>query len=252
MSYILDALRKSDEQRRRGATPTLLTPQAATLAPPRRKSMSYWMLGGALLVAGVLIGSLQPWKSARHAPAPASAPLAAPPASTPSSAPVVAAAPADGVQQPAAPVQKPPPASRAAVAPAPVAKPVEKTEAGAEVEAVVKARPSRSSRETVAPAPKSPAKSPAGGTADSRPGKAPPEQPIVRFSDLPVEVQVEIPKLQITVHAYSPVPKERLVGINDLLLREGGSVSPDLKLEQITPDGMVMTYKGYRFRRGVR
>lgn len=252
MSYILDALRKSDEQRRRGTTPTLLTPQAATLAPPRRKLLSYWMLGGALLVAGVVIGSLQPWKSAQHAPAPASAPLAAPAVSTPPPAPVVAAAPADGAQQPVAAVRKAPPAPRAAVAPAPVAKSAEKIAAGAEVETEVKSRPRRGSPETVAPAPKSPAKSPASGASDSRPAAAPPEPPIVKFSELPVEVQMEIPKLQITVHAYSPVPRERLVGINDLLLREGGSVSPDLKLEQITPDGMVMTYKGYRFRRGVR
>lgn len=245
MSYILDALRKSDEQRRRGTTPTLLTAQAAALAPPRRKPLSYWMLGGALLVAGVAIGTLQPWKSAQHAPAPASAPLAAPAASAPAPAPVVPAAPAAKVQEPAAPIRKAVPPARAAATPAPAAKPP--GEVDAEAQADTKARARRSPREPVAAIAKSPPKSSAGSAAG-----APPEQPIVRFSELPVEVQMEIPKLQITVHAYSPVPRERLVGINDLLLREGGSVSPDLKLEQITPDGMVMTYKGYRFRRGVR
>ena len=29
-------------------------------------------------------------------------------------------------------------------------------------------------------------------------------------------------------------------------------VAPGLKLEQITPDGMIFSYKGYRFSRGVR
>jgi len=75
---------------------------------------------------------------------------------------------------------------------------------------------------------------------------------VVAFSDLPVSIQQEIPKLAISVHAYSPVAKERLVGINDRVLREGEQLAPGLKLEQITLDGMIISYKGYRFRRGVR
>ena len=53
-------------------------------------------------------------------------------------------------------------------------------------------------------------------------------------------------------HLYSGKPKDRLVGINDRTLREGDSVEPGLVLEQITPDGMVLSYKGYRFLRGTR
>ena len=47
-------------------------------------------------------------------------------------------------------------------------------------------------------------------------------------------------------------PKDRLVGINDRMLREGDSVEPGLVLEQITPDGMILSYKGYRFLHGSR
>ncbi|OGA25346.1 MAG: hypothetical protein A3H34_05620 [Betaproteobacteria bacterium RIFCSPLOWO2_02_FULL_67_19] len=72
------------------------------------------------------------------------------------------------------------------------------------------------------------------------------------FSELPVPIQQEIPSLSISAHAYSPVPRERLVGINDRVLREGAEAAPGLVLEQITPEGMIMSYKGYRFRRGVR
>jgi hypothetical protein len=36
------------------------------------------------------------------------------------------------------------------------------------------------------------------------------------------------------------------------MLREGEHVVPGLKLEQITPDGMIFGYKGYSFRRGVK
>ena len=42
-----------------------------------------------------------------------------------------------------------------------------------------------------------------------------------------------------------------MVGINDKLLREGATLPPGLMLEQITPEGMVFAYKGYRFRRGL-
>ncbi|NCN23775.1 MAG: general secretion pathway protein GspB, partial [Gallionella sp.] len=35
-------------------------------------------------------------------------------------------------------------------------------------------------------------------------------------------------------------------------LHEGEIVVPGLKLEQITPEGVVLSYKGYRFQRGIR
>jgi general secretion pathway protein B len=68
---------------------------------------------------------------------------------------------------------------------------------------------------------------------------------------LPPAIQQEIPPMAISVHAYSSRPADRIVGINDRLLREGGDVPPGLTLDEITPDGMIFSYKGYRFRRGV-
>jgi hypothetical protein len=35
-------------------------------------------------------------------------------------------------------------------------------------------------------------------------------------------------------------------------MREGGYLTPGLMLEQITPDGMIFSYKGYRFRHGLQ
>ena len=72
------------------------------------------------------------------------------------------------------------------------------------------------------------------------------------MAELPLSIQQEIPKMMITVHAYSRATQERLLGINDRMLREGDYLAPGLLLEQITPDGMIMNYKGYRFRHGVR
>ena len=59
-------------------------------------------------------------------------------------------------------------------------------------------------------------------------------------------------KMALTVHAYSDTPARRLVGIGTRILREGDYVAPGLQLEAITLDGMILRYKGYRFRRGVK
>ena len=72
------------------------------------------------------------------------------------------------------------------------------------------------------------------------------------MTDLPPAIQQEIPRMSISVHAYSARPADRIVGINDRLLREGADLTQGLTLEQITPDGMIFTYKGYRFHRGVQ
>ena len=40
--------------------------------------------------------------------------------------------------------------------------------------------------------------------------------------------------------------------INNSMLREGASIAPGLKLDEITPDGMVFSYKGYRFKRSIQ
>jgi len=75
---------------------------------------------------------------------------------------------------------------------------------------------------------------------------------VIALEDLPPAVRQELPAVTVQLHAYSSVARERLVSINDKLLREGDRLSPTLRLEQITKDGMVFSYKGYRFRRGVQ
>jgi hypothetical protein len=40
--------------------------------------------------------------------------------------------------------------------------------------------------------------------------------------------------------------------INNQMLRQGDLVAPGLRLEQITQEGVVLGYQGYRIQRGVR
>jgi general secretion pathway protein B len=78
------------------------------------------------------------------------------------------------------------------------------------------------------------------------------EQKAIPFDELPFQIQQEIPAMTVQLHSYSNNPSERLVYINSIRLREGESLMLGLRLEQITPDGMIFSYKGYRFKRGIR
>jgi general secretion pathway protein B len=218
MSYILDALKKSDQQRQRGATPTLQAAQITVAAPKRPMFIYYGLLAAVLLGAGIMIGWLQPWQpeqppfeteltatkspisiSQQAAPAPLLAPPEMPGALKPNN-PVLASA---GTPVAAAPI------------------------------------PDKSMPDETMPKSASLA-----GVAQ--------EQKTVPFNELPIPIQQEIPVMTVQLHSYSSNPSERLVYINSIRLREGEPLMLGLKLEQITPDGMIFSYKGYRFQRGIR
>jgi len=271
MSYILDALRKSDQQRQRGAAPTLQMVPPAAAEPKRRAYLSYGLLAAVLLGAGIAIGWLRPWQAepsppvanvvvARPSaeglgqPAPARTEIASTPSPAPqpqSAAPAaqIASAPAPPPAQPGAPgpapvrAQAPAAVTAPAQVPAPAAR-KSQPPASAKDQVAGKPRETGAKASQKATAPESP---PATASADSAPA-----QNIILLADLPLALQQELPAMTVSVHAYSARPADRMVGINNRMLREGDDVVPGLKLEQITPEGMVFGYKGYSFRRGVK
>ncbi|MEK7437130.1 MAG: general secretion pathway protein GspB [Pseudomonadota bacterium] len=244
MSYILDALRKSDQLRRRGAAPTLMLGMAAATAPKPRANLYYGVLALALLGAGIAIGWLRPWQPAPVVQAPAAIAAQAPAAAQ-------ARLPAPQRDRPAVPQPERTTRKNAQTAapdvrpgPAPLPAPA-KPQGSASAKPARQTAPSKSAagapKQAAAPA-RRPDSEAAGTTA---PG------PVIAMKDLPLAIQHELPPMSISVHAYSDKTGERLVGINNRLLHEGAEVAPGLKLEQITPDGMILSYKGYSFRRGV-
>ena len=196
----------------------------------------YGLLAAVVLAAGILIGWLRPWQAEQPAPATesvaaksliptshqtAAAPLPAPPEMArktaqelpaPDSAPAVQPAPMFAAMKP----DMPAPATQSA--------------------------PPRAAAYAPAAMPEKPA-----GPADTAQ-----EQIVAPLAELPLQIQQEIPAMTIPLHAYSSKPRDRLVSINDRILREGESLTPGLRLEQITQDGLIFSYKGYRFRRGVQ
>ncbi len=224
MSFILDALRKADQQRRRHAAPTLLTLQPSAVVRKRPAYLTYALLALVLVCAGVVIGWLRPWQSGQ-APARRPEPVAAAPTesksieskSTESRPPDAKPDQPTPGPKPEFPVQPridgPPPATDAAALAKPAAPPAPRVDIAA-----------------------------ADAAGDT----------VIPIDKLPSSIQQELPKMAITVHAYSDMPARRLVGIGARILREGDYVAPGLQIEAITLDGMILSYKGYRFRRGVK
>ncbi len=56
-----------------------------------------------------------------------------------------------------------------------------------------------------------------------------------------------LPELKISLHSYSAEPRSRLVRINDMTLGEGDTLPAGIKVEEITPDGVVLSRDGRRF-----
>ena len=246
MSYILDALRKSDQQRRRGAAPTLLTGQVTAVAPKQPAVLTYGLLAAVLVGAGMAIGWLRPWQAEQAAPVANVA--AAKPSETDmrQAVPVrtgIAPVPEPQVRSATPATQiAPAPASlpARATAPAPATTPVKsqsRASAGAEAEASGKPRDEIAavSRKAAAVA----QQPPGTAAADSAPA-----QNVISLAELPLALRQELPPMTISVHAYSGNPRDRMVGINNRMLREGDNVAPGLKLEQITPEGIILGYKG--------
>lgn len=257
MSYILDALRKSDQQRQRGAAPTLMTVQATTEEMRKPGLLTYGLIAVFMAVSGGVIGWLRPWQepsppaievvaksNAVHANAPVVGSPATPgrPSDLPALSrprlpePVMKPQHAQPVQKPERTVPAPARKSAPPELPAPAPAPAVSTSPRA-VAAV--------SQET--PPPVTENKADAGA-----PEAVVQVHGVVAISELPLAIQREIPTMSVQVHAYSDMPAERMVGINDLLLKEGDLLAPGLKLELITPDGMVFGYKQYHFRHGVQ
>lgn len=211
MSYILDALRKSDQQRRRHVAPTLLTLQPSAVVRKRPAYVTYGLLAVILIGGGVVFGWLRPWQS-----------------------------------EPAA-VVKP-------IEPKPLeSKPLESKPgppAPAASEIAAQAKP-----DNVSPEANSLASGKAAQPPERRVDIAAADaagETVVEMDKLPTSIREEVSKITVSVHAYSNTPEKRLLGIGRRILHEGDYVMPGLKLEEITPDGMILGYKGYRIRRGVK
>jgi general secretion pathway protein B len=259
MSYILDALRKSEQQRRHGAAPSLLAVQAAAYEASTRPAFpTYGLIAAALIGAGVALGWSHPWQHEQPSSVKdSSAARPFEPESRMSS--VFPKESAKSGQE--RPVRKP------AAQATPVTGHAGALRQNPPLDAEAQVRPRRLASRPSAAIPAETGKtdwdvmaaqastrtiaSPRANSIETPPASASQERKLVAMGELPLAIQREIPAISIQGHAYSSEPQDRVVGINNRLLKEGEYAAPGLRLEQITPDGLVFSYRNYLFRRGL-
>jgi len=223
MSYILDALKRADAERGRGAVPGLHARQVTTPAPDAAPSArsGVWLGVAAVLVLGAAAAGWWVWQTPVPTPVPitTTAVVAAP---APVLQPVVTAAPAPAFATPAV----------APAASAPVTKPVPAVAAPAVGAVAARGSPRPQPAPVVKAAPPTVV--------------APASVPLL--SELPEDIRRQIPVLAITGAVYSNNPGQRLLLLNNQVLTQGSQAAPGLKLEEIGEHSSVFSFHGTRFR----
>ncbi|HSW04690.1 general secretion pathway protein GspB [Aquabacterium sp.] len=227
MSYVLDALRRADAERNRGAVPDLHAQPVLSGAPRMAASPAAWRWTG-LLLALVLAGALGAWwLLPRSGPAPAAAPVAGSAA-----APAIAHAPVEPLPPAATPTATP----AAAVPSAPLALPPVPRPALQPTQAQ---GPAAST--AAASVPPSPAAAVAAASAPAAAARIP------LLSELPEALRRSVPTLNIGGAMDSPQPTNRMLIVNGQVLHEGDQPLPGLTLRTIRLRSAVFDYKGTRF-----
>ena len=74
---------------------------------------------------------------------------------------------------------------------------------------------------------------------------------IIDFYELPESIKQELPAIIISAHVYSTNPAQRSIVINNNFMEEGEYVLDGLILYEITIDGAIFNYQGILFNYGV-
>lgn len=78
-----------------------------------------------------------------------------------------------------------------------------------------------------------------------------PEKYVMDYHELPDSIRQQLPAIIISAHVYSSNHLQRSIVINNNFMEEGEYVLDDLILYEITPDGAIFDYKNTRFHYGV-
>ena len=85
----------------------------------------------------------------------------------------------------------------------------------------------------------------------AEPGEQEPYQPQrpaeITYWQLPEPVRNELPEFRISVLVFSREPADRFILLNGQRLQEGDEYQPGLVTEEIRRDGVVFSYRRYRF-----
>jgi general secretion pathway protein B len=220
MSYILDALKKSEAERSRGVVPTLLAPQQT----PLRGGIVGWVVGAALLVNAAVFAAWMYWPSTKKdAIAPPSSPVSA-------AAPPATAAPPMTVQtQPAQNAAQTYPTTAASISAAtenaigsgPALAPTPRTVQGDPTFAAESAQPT-----IITPRSAANTATPSNATASLATNDA-------------MALHYEF-----STHFYASDPSKRAVTLNGKRYTEGDTIDAGVRIKEITETGVVLDVGG--------
>jgi len=262
MSFILDALKKSENDRQRQSGPALFE---VRVAPPRPRFPPWAIAVVGLLVVNVgVIGWLMLRKPAVAAPqppasaaqsatptTPAPAMQAGPPPQQYYAPPAQAAVPPQayppqyGAPQPYPQQQYGPPQQQYAPPPQAQAYPTPQPPTGTALGSEPQLADTRGAPESTNPDDYAPATEASEST-----------QPLGRVrrgteSGLPTydeaASKIGVPPLRLDLHVYAPDPHKRFILLNMKRLGEGESLPEGVKVDSITNDGAILSYRGSRF-----
>ena len=234
MSFILDALRKSETARRRSEAPDLFTTMPGTVAPASaRVQWPMFMIGGV----GVLSLIVALWLFSQRAPPATTVNTGADPvviANTPALEITGAAYPAAVSAMPM-PVEPPiPPQSKPRISP-PAPTPAQTAPPSAS--SIANPRDLPAPPQTRTPPPIAPSAATTLPTGDS----------IVSLGDLDPGMRNQLPPLKLSMHLWNETPSQRFVILDGQRLKEGDMLG-EIVIERITRDGAMLAWRGGRLK----
>lgn len=250
MSFLLDALRKSEAQRRLGEVPTLSA--ATSYTTSQRHHSRKWLL---LVVAGLAVGltAFMTWRELLSPPvAPEPVALVVPDDPVSETLDVEPAGVPERRDEPMVdpPVSEPAeidmddPSARAAEAArlrrqARVEQRAAEPQPGSDAEAVTES-PTDKATATVGTSLPEPEPEPAQTVKSDR-------REYVNQWELPASVRSDLPELNVMAHIYSEDPESRFILMNGRRFVEGDSLADGVTLAEIRREGAVVDFREYRF-----
>jgi len=224
MSLILEALRKSEAERRRGEMPDLraeLPPPAAASRAPLRRALP-WIAVALVAAIVLLVGVGLRWRAPPPVPA------------TQAVAPTTPAATERVRLQPRATVAQPASTPRIAGREAPGSRPAARAAEHAPAPAAEATPP------VAGPAPEPPP--PPVATTESRE---------TSINALAADQRKALPPLQLSMHMWDPDPAKRFVILDGERYSEGDSVGP-MRILRIDAGGVLFDWQGRSIRLPLR
>ena len=255
MSYILDALKKSEKERKRGSVPDIMTVQDIQTPGTKKRPLWILLILVLLLLNVVVLIWVSPWKSKKTQTV-----------SDPASDKQIVAKSQNTSSHELSKTENNKVSTiqdgktkKIQLADSKISsdnkntlQPSKKVNASNETKAIPETKIKREAFSTT-PLKKEEA---SDVVSETKPDDShlPPPLPnkIYHMSELPQSLQQKLPAFAISTFLYSEDPGSRSVRINGQMMREGQYLSAGLKLEEIMQNGMIFSYQNYRFQVGLK